>query len=172
MFIYLMMIDSPESQSKFEEIYCKYRGLMYHVAFGILNNEQDAEDAVHNAFVNIARHIREIDTAVCPKTQNYVVTIVENRAIDLYRANQRRKNVQYMDEIAGISVEDHPERGLANCILKLPPRYRQVIMLKYHHGFSCKEIAKQLNLSEANAIKLDQRAKKKLLQICEEEGIL
>ena len=40
------------------------------------------------------------------------------------------------------------------------------------HGFSCKEIAKQLDITEANAIKLDQRAKNKLLQICREEGVL
>ena len=55
---------------------------------------------------------------------------------------------------------------------KLSPRYRQVILLKYYQGFSCREIAKQLNITEANAIKLDQRAKNRLLQLCKEEGVL
>ena len=54
MFIYLMMIDSPEEQSKFEKVYLTYKGLMYHTAYKVLNNEEDAEDAVHNAFVKIA----------------------------------------------------------------------------------------------------------------------
>ena len=107
-----------------------------------------------------------------PKTQNYVVTIVENKAIDLYRANQRKNSNTYLDEISGIEVEESRVHGLAACMAKLPPRYRQVIMLKYYHGFSCKEIAKHLNISESNAIKIDQRAKNKLFQICKEEGVL
>lgn len=172
MLIYLAMIDSPDDQSKFEKVYNAYKGLMFHVANRILGNEQDAEDAVHNAFIKIAENIQKIGDAVCPKTQSYVVTIVENKAIDLYRANQRRKEVTYIDDISGIIVETQDAYGLEYCILRLPARYREVILLKYYHGFSCKEIAKQLGISEANAIKIDQRAKHKLQQICEEEGVL
>lgn len=172
MFVYLMMIDSPEDQSKFEMIYKKFKGLMFHVAYKILNNEPDAEDAVHSAFVKIAENIEKIGDAVCPKTQSYVVTIVENKAIDLYRGNQRRKSVTYLDDVSGIAVEETHIHGLSACFAKLSPRYREVILLKYYHGFSCKEIAKQLKITEANAIKIDQRAKNKLLEICKEEGLL
>lgn len=172
MLIYLAMIDSPEDQSKFENIYNAYKGLMFYIANKILHNEQDSEDAVHNAFIKIAENINKIGEPVCPKTQSYVVTIVENKAIDLYRANQRRKEITYIDDISGIAVETQDAQGLEYCILQLPARYREVILLKYYHGFSCKEIAKQLGISEANAIKLDQRAKRKLQQICEEEGVL
>ena len=170
--IYLQMIETPEEKSKFERLYLEYRGLMYHVAYEILHNEQDAEDAVHQAFVKIAENIKKIDDPVCPKTQSYVVTIVENKAIDLYRANKRKNSSLYLDEISGIEVEATRVHGLAACMAKLTPRYRQIILLKYYHGFSCKEIAKQLDITEANAIKLDQRAKNKLLQICREEGVL
>lgn len=162
MFIYMMMIDSPEDQSKFEKIYSEYKGLMYYVAYKILNNKYDAEDAVHNAFIKIAENIHKIDEAVCQKTQNYVVTIVENKAIDTYRANKRKETVEYIDEMVGITVENHSLQGLAYCMAKLPPRYRQIILLKYYHGYNSKEISKQLDLTEANVIKLDQRAKKKI----------
>lgn len=172
MLVYLMIIDSPEEQSKFEKIYLTYKGLMYHIAFKILNNEQDSEDAVHSAFVKIAENIGKIDDAVCPKTQNYIVTIVENKAIDLYRSNQRKNSNLYLDEVSGVVVEQTRVHGLAACMAKLSPRYRQIILLKYYHGFSCKEIAKQLKITEANAIKLDQRAKNKLLKLCKEEGVL
>lgn len=172
MFVYLMVIDSPEDQSKFEKIYLTYKGLMYHVAYKILNNEHDAEDAVHSAFIKIAENIEKISDAVCPKTQNYVVTIVENKAIDIYRGNQRKNSSLYLDEISGVEVQEIRVHGLAACMAKLSPKYRQVILLKYYHGFSCKEIAKQLKITEANAIKLDQRAKNKLLKLCKEEGVL
>lgn len=50
MLIYLQMIESEADKSKFEQLYLKYRSLMLRVAMRILHNEQDAEDAVHQAF--------------------------------------------------------------------------------------------------------------------------
>ena len=173
MFSYLMMlISTPENQSKFEIIYRHYGGLMYHIAYKILNHQQDAEDAVQQAFIKIAENIDKISKPVCPKTQSYIVTIVESKAIDCYRANKRRNTVEYNDEINGLSVPESNSSCLSECILKLPARYREVIILKYYHGLSCKEIASQLDISVANAIKLDQRAKHKLSRLCKEEGIL
>ena len=53
MLIYLQMIESEEDKSKFEAIYNKYRYLMFSVANRVLNNQYDAEDAVHQAFISI-----------------------------------------------------------------------------------------------------------------------
>ena len=53
---YLQMLDTPEEKVRFEQIYLKYRGLMYHVAEDILHNRQDAEDAVHNAFCESSKN--------------------------------------------------------------------------------------------------------------------
>lgn len=172
MLVYLMMIDSPMERSKFEKVYLEYKGLMFHVAYQILRNEEDAEDAVQNAFVKIAENISKIEDAVCPKTQHYVITIVENKAIDLYRGNRRRSAAKYMDDISGISVDPGRVHGLALCLEKLPAKYREVILLKYYHGFSTKEIAQILKITQVNAIKLDQRAQNRLMKICKEEGIL
>lgn len=172
MIVYLMMIDSPKEKSKFEKIYLEYKGLMYHVAYKILNNEFDAEDAVHSAFVKVAENISKIEQAVCPKTQCYVVTIVENKAIDIYRKKQRKKQVEYSEAMVGIVIDSADVHGLARCISRLRPRYRQIIFLKYYYGFNNREIAKQMDITVINAIKLDQRAKKQLQEICKQEGIL
>ena len=58
---------------------------MYAVAYSILCNPQDAEDAVHHAFVKIIENISKISDLECPKTASYIVTIVEHTAINLYR---------------------------------------------------------------------------------------
>ena len=58
MLIYVQMIETPQDKSKFEAIYEEYYGLMYHTAYKYLKHEQDAEDAVHHAFVKIAENIR------------------------------------------------------------------------------------------------------------------
>ena len=172
MIIYLQMLETPEEKSKFEQLYLEYKGLMFHVAYEILHNEQDAEDAVHQAFVKIAENIKKIDDPICPKTHSYVVTIVENKAIDQYRKRQKHQTVELIDDIQGTNAHYEGDNDLTKCILKLPARYREMILLRYHHGYSVREIAGMMGISLSAAIKLDQRAKQKLKKLCEEAGIL
>ena len=109
---------------------------------------------------------------MCPKTHSYVVTIVENKAIDQYRKQQKHQTVELIEEIQGTTAHYEGDNDLTKCILKLPARYREMILLRYHHGYTVREIAKMLGLSLPAAIKLDQRAKSKLKKLCEEAGIL
>lgn len=167
-----MMIDSPEERSKLEKIYLAYNRLMYQTAYEVLHSREDAEDAVHNALLKIAENISKVDTPISSKARNYVVTITMNKAIDLYRANQRKKNMLYRDEVFDSVIEEMGLSELATCMAKLPSRYRQVIVLKYYYGLSHKEIGKKLRITEANASKLIQRAKNRLHRYCREEGLL
>lgn len=145
---------------------------MFHVANKILNETSDAEDAVHQAFVKVAEIIDKIQEPDCPKTQGLLVTIVENKAIDLYRKKQKCHKVEYIEETMGLTAEYKGDNGLAGCILRLPVRYREMILLKYYYGYTTKEAAKIMGISESNASKLDQRAKKRLEELCREEGIM
>ena len=43
---------------KFNELYRYYRNLMFHVAYGILNDVPDAEDAVQHAFLSIYKNFK------------------------------------------------------------------------------------------------------------------
>ena len=69
MLIYLQMIETEAEQSKFELIYHEYFPLMFHIAYQILHHQQDAEDAVHQAFVSIAENITKIDQPLSPQTK-------------------------------------------------------------------------------------------------------
>lgn len=145
---------------------------MYHVAYEILHNHHDAEDAVHQAFLSIAERIEEVDEPVCRRTKSYVVTIVENKAIDMYRHKQRHPLVEYNDENVGIVIEYDGANTLSKCMSQLPPQYRELIILKYVHGYTFKETAQIMGITENNAKKIALRAKDKLAAMCEEEGLL
>lgn len=170
MLVYLQLIDSEPDKSTFEQVYHRYRGLMYHVAYEILHSRQDAEDAVHQAFVSIAKNIKKISDPACTKTQGYVVTIVEHQAIDMYRARRRRSAEPLDEEAAGLSF-DVPGGGLAAAIARLPARDREFILLKYDSGYTNRELAKLLGLSYEGVHSLDARAKKRLKKLLEEEGV-
>lgn len=171
MLIYLQMIETPEDKSKFIVLYEEYRNYMYRVAFSILNNQEDAEDAVHYAFMKIAENIKKVGDPYCLKAKGYAVTIVKNRAIDVYRKKQAHPQAEYRDAIKGMWVDYDGDNGVAACILKLNERQRNVLILKHHHGYDLREIAKMLDISYSNALQIEQRAKAKLRALCEEEGI-
>ena len=173
MLLYLAAIQEPEDREKFRVLYTNYRGLMFHVARRILGNDQDAEDAVHNAFEKIIEQIEKISHPDSPKTKAFVVTIVEHKAIDLYRKKQRRGEAPLVEEISGIDPGPQEDASpLAQCILRLPGRYREFFRLKYELGYSTREAGQLMGLSWAAARKLEQRAKEKLRALCQEEGIL
>lgn len=171
MFVYLQMIETPEEKSIFETVYLKYRQCMYRVAFEILNNPQDAEDVVHWAFVKIAENIKKIIDPECLKTKGYVVTIVRNRAIDIYRKKKAHPQAEYKDALSGMWVEYDGGNRVAECIMKLNEHQRNIIMLKYHYGYDLKEIAKMLGITYRNALQIEQKAKAKLKVLCKEAGI-
>lgn len=169
MLIYLQMIETETEKSKFVQIYESYHKLAYHIAFKYLDNEQDAEDAVHHAFEKVAINIKKVDLP-CPKTKEYIVTIIENRSIDLLRARSRHPMAEFSEEL--FAVPPPPDSGdlLVQCILKLPALQRQVLWLKYVDGYSLREIGKMLDISLAWAQKIDQRAKKQLEILYKEAG--
>lgn len=175
MLIYLEMIETPEDKDKMDELYQYYRNLMFSVARKIVGNDKDAEDAVGNAVVKIIENLEKISEIKCPKTKSYVVTIVKNKARDINRWKNRHPQVEISEGLQGEYVEYDGGDELTQCILKLPDRYRDWMMSRYGaNGEVCsmEETAELFDLSMEAAYKLDQRAKKKLEELCKKEGIL
>lgn len=175
MLIYTQMLNTPEEQSKFEQIYDAYRGLMFHVAYRILGNTHDAEDAVQQAFLVILDNLGKISEIRCPKSRSFVVTIVERKSIDLYRSKRRNAVLPLEEEAVNVpspsEVDAVAERTVfAKAMATLPTRYRELLFLKYDNGYSEREIAAMCSMTEANVSKTIQRAKKKLKAILSEQG--
>lgn len=171
MLVYLQAIQTQEEKSKFEILYREYRKYMYRVAYAILNNAADAEDAVHTAFVKIAENIEKIEDPVGVQTKGFLATIVRNTAIDLYRRKQAYPGAEYIDATHAADAEYDGDNGVARCILQLPERQQSVLILRYQYGYTLYEIAKMLGITYINAKQIDRRAREKLHTLCEEEGI-
>lgn len=171
MIIYLQTIEDPDDRAKFEQLYEYYRAYMVKTANKILQNDFDAEDAVHNAFISISKHMDKVHDPLSHTTRGYVTIIVERKAIDLYRMRTRFVSLEYIEKEVGISFPPPEDDDVARCLSKLPPRYRHVIMLKYHHGYTIDEIADMFGMKPGAVRKLDQRARAKLEKICREEGV-
>lgn len=169
----LSMIESKDDRSKIEIIYQEYKNLMLYVANGILGDMNDSEDVVHQSFLKLMKVIHKIDEPKCHKTRALVVTIVERTAIDLYRRRQRNSIVPFDEEAALMPATSEIENiqnrlDFSTAMAALPVRYRQVLLLRYDNGLSCREIAGLLSMTELNVRKTIQRAKEKLAELLEE----
>ena len=164
--------------SKLEIIYKEYSGLMYSKAFSILKNQSDAEDAVSDAFLRLLKNRNKIEDPYSNKTKSFAMIITENCAIDIYRKRKRLNEVELDEEIQekvsqDIGIYDYSgENRVTEQIMRLSPKYRNILILKYVHGFDYSEIAEFLNVTETNARKIGQRAKDKLEKYCRERGLL
>lgn len=167
----LQITEPPAHRSKLEQIYEAYRGLMFYTAKKLLDNDQDAEDAVQDAILKLAKNIDQISDPVCPKTRAYIVLTVESVSIDLLRKRSRQPTVP-LEETPGLAADYKGGNALARCILALPAQDREILLLRFWQGYSVQEAARMLGISGAAARKREQRAKKKLEALCREEELL
>lgn len=169
MMIYMSMIDASDDRSKFEQVYQTYKDMMFHAANRILHNPHDAEDAVHQAFLSILKHLNKISLSERQKTQAFVVIIVERKAIDMLRARIRSDETIFLEEISGIPA---PEKlGLEEAIALLPEHYRNILTMKYVIGFTTTELADMMGLTVSGVSKQLFRAKEALKEILRKDGI-
>lgn len=160
-----------------EELYKIYESKMYGIAYSILNNVEQAEDAVHDAFIKINSHLNHIKKANSLETKRFVTYIIKNIAIDKYRRN--RKEVELftkgVDE-PGItkspyeidSVTRFEDRELIFQLLsQLPSKHREIIRYRCYYELSYREIGELLGISEKVAAKRCERARKLLKEIIE-----
>lgn len=172
MLVYLSIIDDPQDHFKFEKIYVLYRDYMLSIANAVLHNEHDAENAVHNAFLSVAKNLSKITDIDSPRTRGFLAVITERKAINLYNERKKHTGDELYEDTITVSPDPLGEHDMKWAIVKLPPRYREIILLKYFQGFTTKECAELLDITPAAASKLDQRAKQRFMEICREEGIL
>lgn len=164
-----------------EELYALYEQKMYRIAYSILQDTWQAEDAVSDAFIRLIGSIEKIRDTKSPKTKQYIIKVTRSAAIDLYRKNQRDSKVVTLitDEKQQISLAEDPiERLLSRTsstqqmqelLACLPEKYRRVMVCRCIHELSVKETAAILEISESLVRKQYERAKKLLMKKIGEE---
>lgn len=166
--IYMALVDDDDLP-QFEELYEKYRQQLYGVAYNILNNEQDAEDAVLLTYEKIADKFKEISQIPCNELPSVIVIICRNTAINIYRENKKRaKQTAALNE--KISAKDvfgtcEDKAALISAIKQLPDEYKDILFLYDMQGFTSKEIAKMLGIKESAVRVKAFRARKMLKDI-------
>jgi RNA polymerase sigma factor (sigma-70 family) len=169
------------SSTAFGELYDRHRLRIYHTAFRILRNRQDAEDAVQRsfqrAFTNLCR-FREDSTF-----STWVTRVAINDALMLLR--QRRANTRWQennDNAEAPSVVDSADKGptpeqalienerrvtVIRAISRLHKSLRIVVLLRELLGLTSADTARRLGLTVSAVKARTFRARRCLRQYLE-----
>jgi len=137
----------------------QYAGALYRVAFSVLRNQADAEDAVQEAFVRVLRHRDTLGEVRDHRV--WLIRIVWNIVLDRKRRAKTRPETDDVADLArvlplkGLSAEEHAAAAqhhahVLACVDQLPAKERQVMMLSAFEELSSVEIAAVLEISESS----------------------
>ena len=137
----------------------QYAGTLYRVAYSVLRNSADAEDAVQETFMRVLRHR---DTLSEVRDQRvWLIRIVWNIVLDRKRRSKTRPETDDVSELArvlpagGLSADEravaaeHHAHVLA-CVEQLPDKERQVMMLSAFEELTSVEIASVVGITESS----------------------
>lgn len=177
MLVFLYLLDTPEDRDKLEQLYLAYHNKMLALAISILHDQYDAEDAVHDAFYAIARHITAIHEPLdSDRTIGYLMVTVKNCSYDILRKHKKEAvtkkeaaDIPDKDDILEELCSEETYEKIVNILLDFHPLYSSVLYLHFVEELSSSEIAKRLNRKVSTVKNQLCRGKKLLIEIIRKE---
>lgn len=159
-------------EAQFEALYAQYAGDVLRMSYFYLGDRQKAEDVTQDVFVRLLTHTPEL---VPGKEKAWLLKVALNRCRDLWRAAWVKRVVLGSPAMeltpAPGNLEDRLERQeLLAAIRRLPPDFRDAILLHYYQGYGIAEIANMLHVPEGTISSRLSRGRKKLEEILKESG--
>lgn len=167
----LAALESEDDKQKFVAIYEQYHEKMETIAIHMLGSQHDAEDAVQNAFLQIIRHFEKIYEIPCEELPFWIISIVKNEALMILR---KKRNIVLLEDWDAFEKSVDSLTGyieLVELFRQLPATYRAVLEMKLLIGYSDKEIAQKLGLSETAVSSRASRGRALLRKLVEKEGL-
>jgi RNA polymerase sigma-70 factor (ECF subfamily) len=137
-------------------LYKKYASTMLGLCLRYCKNLQEAEDVLQEGFIKVFNNISRFRQE--GSFEGWIKRIMVHSAIDHYKSNLKNQTTQDIADVEEkIGKTDEPEdyrdihipkERLMEMIQELPDGYRIVFNLYAIEGFSHKEIAEQLEVSE------------------------
>lgn len=171
-----MHIKDDGQKSILEQIYIKYKNRMYASAYRILSDPQQAEDAVHDSFIAISRHLDKLEDIDSVSTASYVIKVAKNIAINRVKKSfneipslMNDEDIVLEENILDEICTKENYRIVVKAILSLDEKYRDVLSLYYFNDLSVPQIA-DLLLRKENTVKQQlARGRHKLIKMIEKE---
>jgi RNA polymerase sigma-70 factor (ECF subfamily) len=147
-------------------LYNQYSKAMYNLAYRMMNNREDAEDLLQEAFLDCFRNIKSFRFE--STFGAWLKSILVNKCINQLR---KKKVELVLQETVPVEIVEEEQETIYNTdkifkgIEQLPDGYRIILTLYLLEGYDHTEIAQILGISESTSKSQYSRAKEKLRSI-------
>ncbi len=166
------------SEQALSEVQKKYGKLCRQVAYNILSNSEDADEAVNTAYMRIWNAI----PPARPKSLcGYICAAVRNTALNAFDALRRRRCDELYDELTEViadarTVEDDFDSRqimafINEFLAKTSKKSRQIFTARYYYNMSIKDIAEAAGYTETSVKTRLSRTRAELRKFLEERGV-
>ena len=163
----------------FEALFDRYKDYVYRVAYSITRHAAESEEVVQETFLDLLKALPHYDIDGPARFETWLYRVTMNRC----KMRFRRKRLPTVDwqeigdrlaQVPNGHAGHQPEHVVQQAetrryvwlaVGQLAEIYRQVIVLRYHNGFSYKEIAQALGISIGTVKSRLNAAHRKLAQI-------
>jgi len=131
-------------------LYDRYAGLLLALAMRIVRDRREAEDLLHDVFLEVWRSARDYDPTR-GRVRTWLVIRMRSRALDVAksaRVSRRAGDVDVLERmVADTDVGGSPDRRRVRAaVAELTREQRVVLELGYFEGLSCSQIAARLDI--------------------------
>jgi len=158
-------------RAAFDELVKATYQRVHSLAFRLTGNEHDADDVVQDTYVRAFRSLRKFRGDARFSTWLHRITANSASTFMGRRQRDRHSDIDDVVDLADHRLANDPEFALQNgavgqrlrrALDNLPERLRNVVVLRDVHGMSHREIAEELDITEAAAKVRLHRARARL----------
>ncbi len=162
---------AADDATALDMIWTAYASDMLGYLVGMLCSRHDAEDALQEVFVTVAR--KRSTVAGARHLKSYLFRLARNVALNRIKKSRRRrereeKATEWLILDSGSEQGDERTRELERALAALPEKQRSVTVLKFYRNKTFREIAEMLDISENTAASRYRYAMAKLKDYMQE----
>ena len=154
------------------ELYARYAGGLYALCLRYIENREEARDLMHDSMIKAMDNFKSFKYSGEGSISAWLTRITINMAVDRLKSNSRFKQIP-LDDLSGKELEDVmepdaesveriPDGVLDEMIAQLSPVKRTVFNMYCVDGFSHKEIALKLGITERGSTSIMAKARASL----------
>ena len=123
-----------------------YMDTVYRIARAGSRSDADAEDITQNTFLKLLGRKGSFNGD--EHARRWLIKVAVNEGNMLWRKRKREDCFETVDTLSVPDDFTEKDHELMSALLKLPPKYRQVLQLYYFEDYSSREIAQLLSISD------------------------
>jgi len=165
----------------------EYRGLVYSICYLFCGSTQDAEDLVQDTFLKIWMNLSSYDPSR-GELKGWIATVTRNQRVDRFRRSGQERRTDSIDSTSegwgqsetvplaqripdmrptphDVAVTSEVTAIVNKAVDKISPEMREVVSMRFVHGFDNQEIAHRLRIPEGTVKSRTNRGRAQLASL-------